>query len=326
MGNLCFGGTMELQRLESEMIGAVERLTPSVVSVRRWNETGRRAQRILVPEGAGTGFVLDDRGHIVTNDHVVHEADEVQVETPDARTLRAEIIGEDPATDVALIRVSPQELTPAELGDSEKLRVGQIVLAIGNALGLPGGPTVSSGIVSALGRPLPGADYVLEGLIQTDAAINPGNSGGPLADLSGRVVGINSAMAPFAQGVGFALPINTVRSIAAQLRTGGRVVRPWLGISAVALSREAALRFRTSRTEGILLAEIVRGGPAARAGLQPGDVILKIGTRTVRSLHDLLDALSPLPIGGAIDVSLARGGSEHKTVVRIAEAPAPLPA
>jgi serine protease Do len=310
-----------LGRLESEMIGAVERVTPSVVGLRRWKEGGRRANRVLVPEGAGTGFVLDGQGHIVTNDHVVHDADEIHVETPDGRSLSAELVGEDSATDVALVRVPPQDLTPAELGDSEALRVGQFVLAVGNALGLPGGPTVSSGIVSALGRPLPGADYVLEGLIQTDAAINPGNSGGPLADLSGRVVGINSAMAPFAQGVGFALPINTVRSIASQLRTGRRVIRPWLGISAVPLSRAAALRFRTSRTEGILLAEVAGGGPAALAGLRPGDVLLKVGSQPLRSLRDLLEALARLPIGGAVDVSLARGASEHKTVVRIVEAP-----
>ncbi|MFZ1023069.1 MAG: trypsin-like peptidase domain-containing protein [Thermoplasmata archaeon] len=316
---------MALGRLESEMIGAVERVTPSVVGLRRWKEGGRRARRELVPEGAGSGFVLDSQGHVVTNDHVVHDADEIHVETPDGRSLSAELIGEDPATDVALVRVTPQELRPAELGDSETLRVGQFVLAVGNALGLPGGPTVSSGIVSALGRPLPGADYVLEGLIQTDAAINPGNSGGPLADLSGRVVGINSAMAPFAQGVGFALPINTVRSIASQLRTGRRVVRPWLGISAVTLSRPVAIRFRTSRTEGILLAEVARGGPAALAGLRPGDVLLKVGEQPLRSLRDLLEALARLPIGGAVDVSLARGASEHKTVVRIVEAPTPVP-
>ncbi len=315
---------MELSSVESEMITAVERLTPSVLGVRRWSERGRRARRALFPEGAGSGFVLDDRGHVVTNDHVVHDADAIRVETPDGRSLPAELIGEDPATDVALVRVAPQDLRPADLGDSEKLRVGQIVLAIGNALGLPGGPTVSSGIVSALGRPLPGADHVLEGLIQTDAAINPGNSGGPLADLAGRVVGINSAMAPFAQGVGFALPINTVRTIADQLRSTGRVVRPWLGISAIALSPPLAVRFRTSQTEGILLAEVAPEGPAAQAGLRSGDILLQVGTLPIRSLRDLLSALARLPIGGAIDVSIARGGDLHKTVVRIAEAPSAL--
>ena len=172
------------------------------------------------------------------------------------------MIGSDPATDVALVRVNAENLPSATLGDSESLKVGQFVLAIGNALGLPGAPTVSMGVISALGRPLPGTDFVLEGLVQTDAAINPGNSGGPLADLEGRVIGINTAMIPFAQGVGFAIPSDTIKRIVDQISKHGRVVRPWLGISGLDVNPSIARRYGLSVESGVLLAEVMRDSPA----------------------------------------------------------------
>ncbi|TLX99754.1 MAG: trypsin-like serine protease, partial [Thaumarchaeota archaeon] len=173
-------------------------------------------------------------------------------------------------------------LPVANLGDSESLKAGQIVLAIGNALGLPGGPTVSMGVIGALGRPLPGTDFVLEGFIQTDAAINPGNSGGPLADLSGNVIGINTAMIPFAQGVGFAIPTHTVNRVVEQIIRHGRVVRPFLGISGVDMNPAIARRFNLPVDSGVLLADVGRDTPAYEGGLRSGDIIFRVGDQEVK--------------------------------------------
>ncbi len=310
--------------LESEFVGAVERLRPSVVRIRR-----KRTGRFGGPDGseaAGTGVVLDPRGYVVTNDHVVRSSQDLKITLDDGRETHGAVVGEDPATDLALVRIDGRDVPAARFADSERLRVGQFALAIGNSLGLPGGPTVSFGVISAIGRPLPGADHVLEGLIQTDAAINPGNSGGPLADLDGAVVGLNSSVVPFAQGVGFAIPSNTVRAVAEQILSAGRVVRPWIGISGVGADAGLARRFGLARTSGVLLAEVRDDGPSARAGLRPGDLLLRIGPYAVRGLRDLIGALAKLPIGGAVDFEYARGAELKRGVLRIAEAPPyPLP-
>ncbi|MCI4369097.1 MAG: trypsin-like peptidase domain-containing protein [Thermoplasmata archaeon] len=309
------------ERLSEEIADAVERVSASVVRIRREGGARRGSGEPGPVEGAGTGFVYDAGGLIATNDHVVRAARHVTVVSADGRTFAGEVVGEDPATDVAVVRVPTRELPVASLGDSERLRVGQIVLAIGDSLGLPGTPTVSTGVVSALGRPLPGADHILEGILQTDAAINPGNSGGPLVNVRGEVVGMNTAMVPFAQGVGFAVPINTVRRVADQLIGEGRVLRPYLGVSAVALDPALAKRYRLGRSDGVLLVGVSRHGPAAGAGLEPGDVLTRVGSVTIRSLRGLLSGLSQLPIGGAVDITFERSGVERKSVVRVTAEP-----
>jgi len=213
-------------------------------------------------------------------------------------------------------------LPSASLGDSEKLKVGQIVLAIGNSLGLQGGPTVSMGVVSALGRPLPGADFIYEGLIQTDTAINPGNSGGPLADLNGNVIGINTAMIPFAQGVGFAIPVNMVKWVAGQILEKGRVVRPWLGISGANLNPAIARRYDLPSDTGVLVVEIDPRGPAFQAGIRVGDVVVQVGPHEIKEMKDIISALSKLHINEEIEMSLIRLGTRRKTLLRLIEAPA----
>ncbi|TLY14034.1 MAG: trypsin-like serine protease, partial [Thaumarchaeota archaeon] len=220
---------MELSDLNDQIVKAVEKLSGSVVSIDSVRLARDYRFGVVPLEGQASGVIIDSTGYIVTNNHVIDGAAKVQVTLKDGRTFIGEVVGTDPATDVALVRVDGVNLPVAMLGDSESLKAGQIVLAIGNALGLPGGPTVSMGVIGALGRPLPGTDFVLEGFIQTDAAINPGNSGGPLADLSGNVIGINTAMIPFAQGVGFAIPTHTVNRVVEQILRHGRVVRPFLG-------------------------------------------------------------------------------------------------
>ncbi len=235
---------MDLSGFEDQITKVVAQLQRSVVSI----DSVRMARDWrfgTVPlEGQGSGVIINPSGYIVTNNHVIDEADRVQVTLEDGRTFVGEVVGSDPATDVALVRVDATDLPAARLADSEKLKVGQFALAVGNALGLPGAPTVSLGVVSALGRPLPGTDFVLEGLIQTDAAINPGNSGGPLANVDGEVIGINTAMIPFAQGLGFAIPAQTVRMVVDQILRNGRVVRPWLGISGLDINPALAKEVR----------------------------------------------------------------------------------
>ncbi len=312
---------MTLSALEDQITGAVEKLSESVVGIDS-TKLSRDFRYGLVPiEGQGTGVIIDGNGIIVTNNHVIDDATKVQVNLKDGRSFVGEVIGSDPATDVALIRVDATGLPYATLGDSESLKVGQFVLAIGNALGLPGAPTVSMGVISALGRPLPGTDFVLEGLVQTDAAINPGNSGGPLADLEGRVVGLNTAMIPFAQGVGFAIPSDTIKRIVDEISKNGRVVRPWLGISGMDVNRSVAKRYGLSVESGVLLAEVLREGPARASGLREGDIVVKIGGNKVEHMKDLVTALSRSKIGDELVVLFMRTGMTYETKLRLAETP-----
>jgi len=311
---------MILPQLEAELTEIVGRIRSSVVRIDREGDASRDSDDAL-PGGAGSGLIVDRAGLVVTNDHVVRGARGVTVTLPDGRTEPGKVLGEDPRTDLAVVRVSAGPLVAAALADSASLRVGQLALAVGNALGLPGEPTVSLGVVSALGRPIPGSDFIFEGLVQTDAAINPGNSGGPLAALTGEVIGVNTAVVPFAQGVGFAVPSNTVRLVIRQLQERGRVVRPWLGVSVAPLSPAVGRRFGVRRTTGLLVAGVVDSGPAADAGLRAGDVIFRLGDVGVRGIRDLLEGLAPLSIGGSVDVAFARGAQERRTLVRVREEP-----
>src|SRR3989304_2774971 len=278
---------MTLESFEKEITEAVEKLSESVVTIDSMR-LARDFRYGLVPlEGMGSGVIISEDGYIVTNNHVIDGAAKVQVNLKDGRSFTGEVIGGDSATDIAVLKVDANNLPAAKLGESEKLKVGQVALAIGNTLGLPGGPTVSLGVISALGRPLPGADYIYEGLIQTDTAINPGNSGGPLADINGNIIGINTAMIPFAQGVGFAIPIDAVKRIREQIIEKGRVVRPWLGISAIDLKRSIARRYSIPIEKGVFIVDVAHRSPAYEAGLRVGDVLVQVGSYEVNQMKDL---------------------------------------
>ncbi len=319
------GGVMALADLEARIASAVEAIAPSVAAVdtvrlgSRW-----RGPAFGIPAQA-TAVVTDPAGYLLTNQHVVDGAAHVTVRLADGRELTAEVVGGDAVTDLALLRVDASDLPAARLGDSGTLRVGQIVLAVGHALGLPGGPTVSLGVVSALARPLPGTDFVFEGLLQTDAAINPGNSGGPLVDLSGAVVGINTAMVPFAQGVGFALPIHAAERITEQLRKTGRVVRPWVGVEVAELTTTLARQLSLEPQSGLFVAEVVPRSPAHRAGLRSGDVLTAVGPIPVRTVRELLEALARFPVGADAVLSFRRRGDERATSVSLEENPEAAP-
>ena len=311
---------MALSGFESQVTQAVEKLSESIVSVSSMR-LERRFFGIIPSEGQGSGIILDRKGLIITNNHVIDGANQVHVSLKDGRMFTGEVVGSDEATDVAVIRVEASDLPAADLGDSEALRVGQIVLAIGNALALPGGPTVSMGVLSAKGRPLPGSDFIFEGLLQTDAAVNPGNSGGPLADLDGRIIGITTLMIPFAQGMGFAIPINTVKKIAQEILENGRVTRRWIGISGIDVTPQLARRYNLQTESGFLVAEVVPRSPADYAGLRNGDVVVGAGGSNVKHTKDLLLAISKVGAGDHISIDINRMGRRGVLEVRPTESP-----
>jgi len=308
--------------LQDQLVASIDKLNESVVAIDSTRFARSPRYGVVPLEGAGSGVIIDSRGYIVTNNHVIDSASKVQVHLKDGSSYDGEVVGVDPATDIAVIRVGTDARMPAaSLGDSDSLKVGQFALAIGNALGLPGGSTASLGLIGALGRPLPWAEFIFEGLIQTDAAINPGNSGGPLADINGNVIGINTAMIPFAQGVGFAIPINAVKRVVEQIFEKGRVVRPWLGISGMSLTPQLSRRYGLRADSGVLVAGLADDGPAYEAGLRVGDVITKIGEREIKQMKDILLALSKIDVGSVIQLEFSRTGSTRKASLRLLEVP-----
>ncbi|MCI4334805.1 MAG: trypsin-like peptidase domain-containing protein [Thermoplasmata archaeon] len=291
---------------------AVEKISPSVVSITSTFAPGRgRSGGPAV--ATGTGLAVHAAGYLVTNGHVVAGAARVSARLHDGRSVDATVLGSDPATDIALLLLPGTRLVPAPLGDSERVRAGEPVVAIGHSLGLPGTPTVSFGVVSARHRPMGGSDWVLEGLLQTDAAVNPGNSGGPLVTLTPEVIGINTAMVPYAQGVGFAVPVNTVRLVFRDLIDYGRVLRPWIGVVASPASRLGV--------GGVQLLEVQPQGPAAAAGLRAGDLLVEVGLAPVTSLRELLSALRTGRLGSHLSVRYLRGETPGRSELELREAP-----
>ncbi|MGD2178692.1 MAG: trypsin-like peptidase domain-containing protein [Anaerolineae bacterium] len=296
-------------------------------------------------EGTGSGFVYDEKGHIVTNYHVIEDAEELSVALADGQTYPAEIVGQDPTNDLAVIRIDAEDLPePVPLGDSDALRVGQFVVAIGNPFGLE--RTLTAGVISSLGRVIRGPDNRFIGeVIQTDAAINPGNSGGPLLDLSGRVIGVNSQIVSPSQanaGVGFAVPSNTVRRVVPELIARGRYPHPWLGIEPISLTAERARAFRQAGMEGVvekgvLVLQVVPGGPAEEAGIRGGSRIVRIGRYRVPLGGDIITAINGEPIadyqdltvyletetrvGDIVEVTVIRDGEEQTIEVTLEERP-----
>ena len=310
-----------LADLQNAYIGAVERAGESTVNVSTARGPYGPPFGPWPRRGIGSGVILDDQGHILTTHHVIDGADKVIVAFNDGRVLSGTVVGGDEETDVAVVRVDGKDFRPADFANSDELKVGQPVLAIGNPLGLPGGPTVTSGVVSSLRRNL--TRWPGDGLpvIQTDAAVNPGNSGGPLVDLRGRVVAINTATIPFAEGIGFAIPINAALGVARQILEHGHVQRPWLGVAGYDVSRRLAAYYGITSRSGVFLAEITGGSPAQAGGLQVGDVITTLGGRALSGIGDLVDALRERAIGDAIEIEAERRGERIRARVTLAPRP-----
>jgi S1-C subfamily serine protease len=301
-------GDLELLDAYSQAVtGVVAKVSPAVTHIHVKKKTARRNMPAPEVEGSGSGFVITPDGYIVTNNHVVEDTNSVEVSLADGTACVAEIIGQDGATDIALLRVTGSRLPMACLGDSDKLRVGQLAIALGNPLGFQS--TVTAGVISALGRSLRSrAGRLIENVIQTDAALNPGNSGGPLVDSKGNVIGINTAIIQNAQGICFAIPVNTMRWVVTQLLKEGKVVRGFLGISgqAVPLPVKVIRYFQLSHDSGVQVVDVVRGSPAHSAGLKEGDVIISLGDEPVISVDDIHRKLTKASIGKSLKMVLLR--------------------
>jgi S1-C subfamily serine protease len=314
-----------LDAYSQAVISAVERVGPAVVSVGLAMRAPEQLKRRGVSEitGVGSGVIITPDGYVLTNSHVVHSAERIEVRLQDGRNFSVGIIGNDPHSDLAVLSILESGLPTAELGDSSQLRVGQLVVAIGNPLGFQ--TTVTAGVISALGRTLrTQTGRLIENVIQTDAALNPGNSGGPLVDSRGRVIGINTAIIAGSQGICFSMPINTAKWIASQLIREGRVRRSYLGVSGqtIALDRRLIVRYRLKSSTGVMVTEVQPDSAAANAGLKPGDIIILVGNNPIASLDDLQLVLSRHPVGVPLAIDIIRNRERFNFEAFPAELPA----
>ena len=305
------------------IVRAVEKIAPSVVNISIVRLMRENLFTVVPLRGMGSGFVISSEGRILTDFHIVEQATQVEVTLSDGRKLRGVVSGKDASTDIALVEVPASHLVPAELGDSDGLKVGQMAIAIGNPFGflLGGGPTVTAGVVSALSRTINTEGRLYENLIQTDAAINPGNSGGPLIDVDGKVIGINTANIPFAQGIGFAIPINTAKYVVEQLLEKGRVIRPWLGITGLTVTKEVATYYGLPTGSGVVLAGIVRRGPADEAGLKEGDIIVQADGTAIDNMDQLQGEIRKKRPGDPLKLTVLRDGRRWEAYLTLQEAP-----
>ena len=273
-------------------------------------------QREFKRQGLGSGFVISKDGYVVTNNHVIDRAEDVQVVLEDGSKFKADVIGKDPKTDLAVLKIEPdRELVPVEFGNSDDLKIGDWVMAIGNPFGL--GYTVTVGIVSAKGRSLGLGAY--DDFIQTDAPLNPGNSGGPLFNLNGEVVGVNTAIAARGQGIGFSIPVNMATHVISQLQSSGKVVRGWLGVIIQAISPEIAESLNLDDTKGALIADVSPDSPAEKAGLKRGDIVIKFNGETINEFSDLTKLVGVSKPESNATITIIRDGAEQEIQLLLGE-------
>ena len=316
-------GALLPEKMESPFATLAKKLEPAVVNIRVTKKVdtaafnfpfdffGFQTPHPRVPptqEGAGSGFIIHKDGYIVTNHHVVDGAEDIEVRLVGGEVYPAEVVGSDPKTDVALIKIKdgPGNLPYAPLGDSDKIEIGEWVMAIGNPYGLE--HTVTVGIVSATGRSIGAGPY--DDFIQTDASINPGNSGGPLFNTAGEVIGMNTAIIPGGQGLGFAVPVNMIKEILPQLRKSGKVTRAWLGVQVQEMTLDLAKQFGIDKPKGALVSQVMENSAAARAGVKPGDLILQFNGTDIKRMRDLPMVVARAPIGEPTKMTVLRDGKE----------------
>jgi serine protease DegQ len=321
--------------------GAVQRAMPSVVNIFSSKEVRAQRHPLLndpifrrffgdqLPDEAqrasslGSGVIVSTSGYVLTNHHVVEAADEIEVALADGKKLLAKVVGNDPETDLAVLRVSAEDLPAVSFGSSETLRVGDVVLAIGNPFGV--GQTVTSGIISALGRTGLGIN-TFENFIQTDAAINPGNSGGALIDANGNLIGINTAIfsrSGGSMGIGFAIPVSTAKMVLDQIVKSGGVTRGWIGVEVQEVTPPVADSFKLGTTRGALIAGVLRGGPADKAGVKPGDVLVEVQGKPVADPAGMLNLIAALAPGQSAKVKLRRQTQDVDATLTVGRRPKP---
>lgn len=309
---------------EQVIINVVKKVRPAVVNINTESQV-QTFFGVFPQQGAGSGVIVRRDGYILTNNHVVQGAQDIKVTLLGGKTLAGKIVGTDPLADLAVIKVSPAEPLPAaQLGRSGDLEVGQLAIAIGNPFGL--GSTVTTGVVSALNRNIQLPNLIVENLIQTSAAINPGNSGGALVDSTGHVIGINTAIIPNAQGIGFAIPSDVARVEMAQLISQGRVIRPWVGVVyGGEVDPQTGHLYNLGTDHGVVVRQVEAGSPAAQAGVQPGDIITAVGGDRIDNWNDFVRDVVSKKIGDRVTLSIVRDHSTQRITVTLAERPAERP-
>lgn len=306
---------------EKKVLDVLEKVSKSVVNISTIKIVHHMFYQAVPVKGMGSGTVIDPKGYVLTNNHVAGGAEKIGVTLWNGEMIEGRLVGTCAIHDTAVVKVEKKELIAAELGDSDELRVGQRVYAIGNPFGLAGGPSVTSGVISAVNRTIESKRGLIENLVQTDAAINPGNSGGPLVDLEGKVVAINTAIIPYAQGIGFAIPINSAKECTGDMIKTGIFVRPWLGIVGLSITGEIADYYNLPVDTGVLVTKVASDSPAEQAGIVGGDIILRMDSGAIDSIEDLLSEIHNRKIGDTVRIAIHHRGREYTLEAKLSRMP-----
>ena len=306
---------------DEKVLGIIEQVSKSVVNINTVRVLYDGFYQTVPVKGMGSGFIFDERGYILTNNHVIEAAEKILVTLADGHSIGGRILGNIRSLDIAIVKIETERMTVAKLGDSDKLRIGQSVFAIGNPFGLAGGPTVTSGVISALNRTIHSQEGEFQNLVQTDAAINPGNSGGPLIDTEGQVIAICTAIIPYAQGIGFAIPINVAKDFAQEIITRGVTIRPWLGITGLNMTRDVAYHYGIPVDRGVYVVNVTPDSPADKAGMERGDILLEMGSKRIDTIDELQRTLLERKPGDRIEVTVLRGRQKGRLGVILERMP-----
>ncbi len=308
---------------DETVTSAVEKVIPSVVNISEVKLIKDAHLQVHPVPGVGSGFIIDPEGCILTNAHVVLGSSDINVTLEDGRSFPAQLRGMDTMMDLAVIKIEGIDLPVPEMAKNNNLKIGQMAIAIGSPLGLVGGPTVTAGVVSAKGRSIQTEMTFMEELIQTDASINPGNSGGPLINSQGVVIGVNSAIIPFAQGIGFAIPIQPALWIAEQLREHGEIIRPWISINAVDINQKIMSYYNLPTDNGVLITNVVPGSEADKAGIEMADILISMDQIQITNVRDMIKVINNHNVGDTIEIEMFRG--QEKITVQLLLEKAPVP-
>ena len=306
---------------EKQILDTLEKASKSVVNISTIKLVHNMFYQAVPVSGMGSGTIIDEEGLVLTNNHVVGGAEKISVTLWNNIVLEGKIVGLCAVHDIAVVKVEGKNFQSSKLGDSDNLRVGQSVYAIGNPFGLAGGPSITSGVISALHRTIESNRGLIENLVQTDASINLGNSGGPLVDTEGNVVAINTAIIPFAQGIGFAIPINSAKSCTSDMLAGGVSRRPWLGVIGLTITKEVASYYGLPVDHGVLVTKVTNDSPAEHAGMNEGDIILEINDVETPRIEDLVKEIHKKKPRDTVKVYAIRNKKEHFFELRLSTTP-----